>query len=158
MMILDTYISKDFLCCIETRWISSEDTLVVYIDSSSNPKLPVDLKCCESIHRKIFKDEALNLELTGIIGKDFNLEISSPGINRPLRRVQDFSSFLGSRIELIDSSNGKNKKTVTGILKKIDESLGSIEVEDDGEGSGKNLRSFRIKDLVSVDLLEDIET
>ncbi|AGF46964.1 hypothetical protein CDSE_0680 [Candidatus Kinetoplastibacterium desouzaii TCC079E] len=45
-----------------------------------------------------------------------NLEVSSPGIDRPLRKESDFVRFVGERIEIKFYNAFNNKKIFRGIL------------------------------------------
>ena len=60
----------------------------------------VNIDDCAYVSR-IAKD-AINLEK--IIETDFNLEVSSPGINRPLFTLNDYASFVGEIVKLKFSS------------------------------------------------------
>lgn len=46
----------------------------------------------------------------------FNLEVSSPGLDRSLKREKDFLKFKGKRIRLHSLSPIDNKRKFTGIL------------------------------------------
>ena len=46
----------------------------------------------------------------------FNLEVSSPGLDRSLKREKDFLKFKGKRISLHSISPIDNRKKFTGIL------------------------------------------
>ena len=45
------------------------------------------------------------------------LEVSSPGVDRPLRRLADYVRFAGERIELRLHESVESRKTFTGILR-----------------------------------------
>jgi ribosome maturation factor RimP len=46
----------------------------------------------------------------------FNLEVSSPGLDRSLKRAKDFLKFKGKRICLHGLSSIDNRRKFTGIL------------------------------------------
>jgi ribosome maturation factor RimP len=62
--------------------------------SSSTPEQFVTVEDCEKVTRQL----QFTLEVDGIEYK--RLEVSSPGIDRPLRHEQDFERFLGSVIDV----------------------------------------------------------
>ena len=64
----------------------------------------------------------------------FTLEVSSPGLARPLRRAHDFERFAGEVVSLsLDVAEGR--KRYTGTLQGLDED-GSVRVTcDEGEFS-----------------------
>jgi ribosome maturation factor RimP len=41
-----------------------------------------------------------NLDASNLIPQSYSLEVSSPGINRPLRKVQDYERFKGERADI----------------------------------------------------------
>lgn len=66
------------------------------------------------------------LDVEDIIKTAYNLEVSSPGLERPLKRLKDFERFVGQPIKLkthtlIDPDEaGKPRKTFTGTLLGVD--------------------------------------
>ncbi|SVE19722.1 uncharacterized protein METZ01_LOCUS472576, partial [marine metagenome] len=60
------------------------------------------------------------LEVNSSLIENFNLEVSSPGIERKFFKKQQYSDYIGSIIKI--KYLLKNKfKTVKGILLKVDE-------------------------------------
>src|SRR5258706_1821795 len=41
-----------------------------------------------------------NLDATNLIPQAYALEVSSPGLNRPLRKEEDFERFKGERVDI----------------------------------------------------------
>ena len=62
------------------------------------------------------------MDVENIISTAYSLEVSSPGIERPLKKTQDFKRFTGqlAKIKTITSidpdTTGKNRKTFVGTL------------------------------------------
>ena len=62
------------------------------------------------------------MDVENIISTAYSLEVSSPGIERPLKKTQDFKRFTGqlAKIKTITSidpdATGKNRKTFVGTL------------------------------------------
>ena len=136
-------------CCIETGWDAREDVLVLYIDRPGYDPLvndvTVDVNFCEGVHRKIAKSDKLYERLLSIIGKDFALEVSSPGIDRPLRKVEDIERCLGRSV-VVKTDKGKK---VSGTIQGIE---GNRLVVVDGDGSS---REFDTDSLVYIHLVQD---
>lgn len=63
----------------------------------------------------------------------YNLEVSSPGLNRPLRKVSDFERFTGSKVKVKMAMpiGMENRRNFTGILVGVKTDQAIIEV--DGE-------------------------
>ncbi len=73
-------------------------TLRVFIDRADSP---VTIKDCEMVSNAISRD----LDDSNIIDFSYTLEVSSPGIERPLNRPEHFKWALGKLIEVILSDN-----------------------------------------------------
>ena len=68
---------------------------------------PININDCS----KISKHVSVLLDVEGVMDFSYNLEISSPGINRPLEAIGDFVKFIGKliSIELNDETLKKRK-------------------------------------------------
>ena len=87
--------------------------LRIYIDKENG----VDINDCENVSRAIdpLLDEA------EVITGQYTLEVSSPGVERVLRRPEHFSKYIGSEIEISLYKTVDNKKSFTGVLKLADD-------------------------------------
>lgn len=86
----------------------------------------VNIDDCAYVSR-IAKD-AINLEK--IIETDFNLEVSSPGINRPLFTLNDYASFVGEIIKLKLKIPIEDRKNLKGKIVGIENSYVIIETDN----------------------------
>lgn len=57
------------------------------------------------------------------------LEVSSPGLDRVLKKESDFIRFAGNRVQLKMRVPVEGRKNFTGILRGIDQDLVQIETE-----------------------------
>jgi ribosome maturation factor RimP len=58
------------------------------------------------------------------------LEISSPGLDRPLRKPADFTRFAGSRVDVRMRAPDQNgRRRFVGTLQGVDGSLATLEVD-----------------------------
>ncbi len=82
--------------------------LRVFIDNNEG----ITIDDCEVVSRALSEE----LDRVDPITQGYYLEVSSPGINRPLKRQKDFEKFTGEEIEikLYKAINGKKK--ICGIL------------------------------------------
>ena len=64
-------------------------------------------------------------------GIDYDrLEISSPGLDRPLRKPADFARFAGSRIDVrMQNPDATGRRHFVGTLQRVDGSLATLEVD-----------------------------
>jgi len=82
--------------------------LRIYIDKEKG----VTVEDCQNISR--LTGDLIEVEET--IKTPFNLEVSSPGLDRSLKREKDFLKFKGKRIRLHSISPVDNRRKFTGIL------------------------------------------
>jgi ribosome maturation factor RimP len=71
------------------------------------------------------------LEAANPIGGDYSLEVSSPGIDRPLTRLEDFETFAGCEARLELDRLADNRRRFKGRLTGVDGR--SVGVLMDGE-------------------------
>ena len=98
--------------------------LTVYIDVEGG----VDLNTCEKFHRAI--DPALD-ELDPTEGAPYTLNVSSPGLDRPLKTERDFKKCLGEKVEVKLFAPIKGRKFFEAKLVGFDET--NVELEEKGE-------------------------
>jgi ribosome maturation factor RimP len=104
---------------------------------------------CAALSRRI-SDRIDELEDKGIILIDgaYRLEVSSPGIDRPLTRPKDFANWAGheARVQLATPIEG-NRKTLQGDLVGIAEDM--VTLDDKKSGTVQ----FALADLISAKLV-----
>ena len=126
---------------VEYKKLYGQDTLIVYIDKIGG----VDLNDCELIHNAI--DAPLD-ELDPTNGAPYNLNVSSPGIDRPLKSARDFAKKIGLEMEVSLYKPileiGKIKK-FNAILLDFNEDTQDVELEY----KSKNLK-LNIKDIALI--------
>lgn len=86
-----------------------EPALTVYIDKDGG----VDLDTCEKFHRAI--DELLD-EVDPTFGAPYTLNVSSPGLDRPLKTDRDFQKCLGEKVEVKLFAPLQGKKFIEAVL------------------------------------------
>ena len=115
----------------EVKSLGFELVRVAMIGGTSDPTLQVmaerpdtrqlDIADCEAISRRLSQrlDE---LEASGDdpIAGSYRLEVSSPGIDRPLTRLKDFADWAGheARISLAEQRDGR--KQFSGTLEGVE--------------------------------------
>ena len=90
----------------------NEKIVQVMID---HPMKKIDINDCAKYSRIVsnFLDEK------NLISDDYSLELSSPGIDRPLTRIKDFYNFKGNKIKVTMVNLENEKKVYKGILADI---------------------------------------
>lgn len=84
-------------------------------------------------------------EIENIIDKRFFLEVSSPGLERPLKKIEDFIRFKGEKITLHLKHKMNDKKQFKAIIKDIKDEKIILEIEkSDVEIEFKEIRKANI--------------
>ena len=109
---------------VEVEFKQGTAALTIYIDTDGG----VDLDTCEKFHHAI--DPILD-ELDPTFGAPYTLNVSSPGLDRPLKTARDFEKNLGVKVEIKLYAPMKGKKLFEATLVGYDEHC--IEVEEKGE-------------------------
>ncbi len=107
----------------------SDPTLQVMAERPDTRQL--DLSDCEQISRRLSQIlDALEAEGRDPIPGGYRLEVSSPGIDRPLTRLKDFDDWSGheARISLAEPQDGR--KQYSGTLQGTQGEVVQIMVKD----------------------------
>jgi len=97
--------------------------LRVFIDRPEG----VDLDVCALASEKV----SLIMDERDLIDSAFTLEVSSPGAERPLKKLKDYKRFIGSKVAvktIMRSPEGRRK--YTGKLIEADQSGFAIELDE----------------------------
>ena len=90
--------------------------LRIFIDKPSG----ITLNDCQTVSHGI---EDL-IEIEGLIHEKYTLEVSSPGLERPLKKERDFLRNKDREVRLTTISSIQDRKRFLGIIKDVrDESL-----------------------------------
>ncbi|HEU4959221.1 MAG TPA: ribosome maturation protein RimP [Sphingomonas sp.] len=100
---------------------ASDPTLQVMAERPDTRQLTIE-DCTALSHRISDK-----LDETDPIEAAYRLEVSSPGIDRPLTRLKDYADWAGheARLKLVEPIDGR--KQLTGVLKGVED--GSIVID-----------------------------
>ena len=88
-------VTENGLELIDVEYVKEGAEWYLRLFLDKNGENGVDLDDCELISRK-FSDL---LEMTDPIEQAYRLEVSSPGIERPLKRTKDFQRFCGEKVQ-----------------------------------------------------------
>ena len=99
--------------------------LRVYADKEGG----INIDDCVLISRAL--EEKLDAE--DFISDAYILEVSSPGLGRPLKKEKDFKRSLGEEVEIRTYRAIDRQKEFVGLLKAYDDSTVTITYEDDTE-------------------------
>lgn len=89
---------------------------------------------------RLSKDLSPVLDVEDPIDREYHLEVSSPGIDRPLVRARDFRTYIGheAKLELTDLLDGR--KRFRGFIADVDDEAVTIKLPDAPKGEDPNHR------------------
>ncbi len=105
---------------IEFRKSGRSHILCIYIERPAG----VTLDDCAEVSREL----SLTLDVEDVIPGRYSLEVSSPGLNRPLKKLADFKRFTGRLAEiktreLFHDEKGNRRKTFLGTIEGVESDL-----------------------------------
>lgn len=98
--------------------------LRVYIDKEGG----VSLEDCQRMSEEL----SFELDKQDPIDIPYYLEVSSPGLDRPLKNDKDFDRNLGKEVEIRLYKAMDNRKRLEGVLNKYDDNNFYVEIENEG--------------------------
>ena len=95
----------------------------IYIDA---PGRPVTIEDCESVSREV----SATLDVDDPIKSRYTLEVSSPGIDRPLFTAEQFARFVGKEAKVQVNVPIAGRRRFQGPIRAVEG--GNIVLEQDG--------------------------
>lgn len=92
------------------------------------------------------------LEVEDPLPDAYNLEVSSPGMDRPLVKLKDFERFAGENIRLELKFPIEGQRRFQGLLSGVKD--GKVVVHTDGDSS---ILEFEYEDIQKAKILPDYE-
>ena len=114
-------------------------------EKMSTKQAAIDLELCSNIAR----DLSPALDVADPIPQRYNLEVSSPGVERPLKKAADYVRFSGEKATLKLKSAVQGQKVLVGTLGEVDG--GTVAVVD-----GSKTWNVPIDDVVSAHLVFEL--
>lgn len=111
---------------VEYKKAGKDWYLRVFIDCEGG----VNLSHCEQATHLLLD----RLEVSDPLGGDYQLEVSSPGVDRPLVKPRDFARFVGQRVSVSLHRPQEGHKVFTGELAAFSEASGILEVIQEADG------------------------
>jgi len=106
--------------CVDFQQSNRGRLLRVFIDKPQG----VTVDDCAAVSRQLSRVFAVE-------GAEYErLEVSSPGLDRPLRKASDFRRFAGQRVEVrMRERDASGRRRYAGVLLNCDEQAATIEVD-----------------------------
>ena len=100
---------------VDTEYLSEHGRWVLRIYADGEGGITLD--DCARVSREIGD----LIEVKDIFQHEYVLEVSSPGLNRPLKKEKDFQRAVGKKIKVKMVDPVKDRKNFTGYLKAYQE-------------------------------------
>lgn len=115
--------------------------LRAYIDKPGG----IQVDDCEKVSRQLseFLDEK------DYIDEAYILEVSSPGLGRPLKKEKDFKRSIGEKVEIRTYRMIDKQKEFTGVLKSYDKDSVTVELLDETP------KTFQLSEIALIRLAFD---
>ncbi|GLR18964.1 ribosome maturation factor RimP [Portibacter lacus] len=130
IQLLEAYFQESELeDCFVTELSVSGSKILVFVDSDSDMGFN---KC-----RKISRFLESHFDETQVFGEKYLLEVSSPGIGKPLKFKRQYIKNIGRTVEVTLKEDGKKVK---GLLKDANEEGVELEYEVKEKQGKKNIK------------------
>ena len=141
--LVDEFIKGTGLFVVAVK-VSSANRITVLADKNEG----ITIDECATIHRHI----EMNLDRET---EDFDLQVSSPGLDLPFGVIEQYYKNVGRKVEVIDKEGTK----LTGILKNVTEGGFELETEFKVKGKTKELKdvSFNFEQIKSTRVILTIK-
>jgi ribosome maturation factor RimP len=106
--------------CVDFQQSNRGRLLRVFIDKPAG----VTVDDCAEVSRQLTR-------VLAVEGAEYErLEVSSPGLDRPLRKPSDFRRFAGQRVEVrMRERDASGRRRFAGLLLNCDEQAATVEVD-----------------------------
>ena len=114
---------------IQSRRETGGHVVRVFIDRpgpSATPDDSVSMEDCEQVNREI----GTILDVEDPLPFTYTLEVSSPGLDRPLRSLDDYRRFAGRLAKVVVSEPVDNQKAFEGRLSGVDGDVVLLEAQN----------------------------
>jgi ribosome maturation factor RimP len=155
---------------VELQWNREPEgwVLRVFIDRPAGPQVPGpgngpgdggdegndDASVFESMYvshedcERVSRDLSATLDVADAIHHAYRLEVSSPGIDRPVRRERDFVRFSGQEAKIRTADPVEGRRNFSGVLRGAKD--GQVQIDCEGK-----LYQLPIAVIVRANLVPD---
>ena len=107
---------------MEYRSGQGRRVLTIYADRPTG----INLDDCAMVSREIGN----LLDVKELFQHHYVLEVSSPGLNRPLRREKDFLGAIGQRVKVKTTVPLEGRKNFSGVLQSFEKGKLQLKLDD----------------------------
>ncbi|WP_336365855.1 ribosome maturation factor RimP [Marinobacter sp. C2H3] len=108
---------------LEYRSQGQHNLLRLYIDDAENG---ISIEDCEKVSRQV----SGVMDVEDPIQVEYTLEVSSPGMDRPLFRLEQYAAFAGHKVQIRLRMAFEGRRKFQGLLKGIEGDEVVVVVDD----------------------------
>ena len=138
-MILRHLPEQYFITEIKAHKAGSNTKISVYLDGDHG----IDIGMCATINKKLGRD----LDEQELVPEPYALEVSSPGLDKPLRILRQYHKNLGKALKIVL----QNQNQLEGTLTAVSEEFITVELKESNGGSKE--RQIPFLEIVSTHVL-----
>ncbi len=135
-LLLEKFAETDFADCfvIEIK-LGKSNKLEVFVDADNG----IDFRRCQQLSRYL---EA-TLDAEKWLGESYILEVSSPGLSRPLKFLRQYPKHIGRELE-ITTQDGT---TTEGEFVSLENEVIRLQFEEKRKEGKKNIKEIKVVDI-----------
>ena len=114
---------------VRLKWVAENKRKILQLMIEPKDGGIVTVENCEEISRTI----SAILDVEDIIADEYNLEVSSPGIDRPLTRLKDFDKFKNFEAKIETRLAINDQRRFRGKVIEVNGEEINFELKDNGE-------------------------
>lgn len=114
-------------------------TLRVFVDHENG----INVDDCAEVSRQI----SAVLDVEDPISVAYNLEVSSPGLERPLFKIAHYEQFIGHEVSLVLKMAVGNRRKWSGVIDAVDGETVAISVD------GQQQEHFALSNIAKANLI-----
>jgi ribosome maturation factor RimP len=80
---------------------------------------------------KVSREVSRLLDVEDLIDQPYHLEVTSPGLDRPLKTARDFARYQGQKVKVVTNTPIKEQHVITGLIAQVGET--GVTVTTEGE-------------------------
>jgi ribosome maturation factor RimP len=126
--VIDSLTSESSSRVLDIEWVPAEKVLRVYLENRDGSQVEMDH--CVSFTRLIKDDEKID-EL--VPAAAYSLEVSSPGVEKPLRRADHFANASGETVFVTFQDKVNDRRKIRGVVAKVEGDMVTVNLEEGGE-------------------------
>jgi len=104
---------------------------------------------------KLSRSVSATLDAEDPIKDDYDLEVSSPGIDRPLMRLEDFGRFVGFEAKIETTAMVDGRRRFKGVIAGVEDDQVRLALSEGGEAEFKIAALSEARLVLTDKLIED---